>query len=225
MYFVHALYCEGITEPFKDLLRFLHHHPKEFVILDFQHFYDFQAQHHHELIRIIMRFFKALLFPRSTDESNLKLLTLTNCFESRKQILIIYRNSSFASDDFFRSYDFPTPWPNATKIELLKETLEKRITQRSPHQGYVTQCILTPDAKFILPRFYSTLRKKCAKKVESQLINWVKDQSPGRFEEGEKPRSNVFIADFVDLNNNNFSKSVIDLNLKLVMLEENESIN
>lgn len=172
-----------------------------------------------------MRFFKALLFPRSTDESNLKLLTLTNCFESRKQILIIYRNSSFASDDFFRSYDFPTPWPNATKIELLKETLEKRITQRSPHQGYVTQCILTPDAKFILPRFYSTLRKKCAKKVESQLINWVKDQSPGRFEEGEKPRSNVFIADFVDLNNNNFSKSVIDLNLKLVMLEENESIN
>ena len=149
------------------------------------------------------------------DESNLNQLTLSNAFESNKQIVIIYRNCSFISDEFFRSYDFLTPWPNATKIEVLKEILDKKLSNRSPYQGYVTQCILTPDANFILPRFYSTLRKKCALKVDSQMIDWIKEQSPGNFEEDSQPNSNVFIADFVDLFDNLFTKTIIDLNMKL----------
>lgn len=215
LYFVHALFCEEITEPFEDLFRFLQEHPKEFVILDFQHFFDFQAHQHQQLISFVMKLFKAKLFHRALDESNLNQLTLSSAYEHGKQIVIVYRNNVFALDEFFRSHDYPTPWPNATKIERLKEILDNRLKHRSPYQGYVTQCILTPDANFILPRFYSTLRKKCAKQVDYQMTDWIREQTPGLFEEGDKPRSNVFLADFVDLRNNNFSRTVIDLNMKL----------
>jgi len=215
LYFVHALFCEEITEPFEDLLGFLQKHPKEVVILDFQHFYDFSSQHHIQLISFIMKLFDGKIFVRSLEESNLIHLTLSGAYKYGKQMVVIYRNSTFTSDKFFRSYDFPTPWPNATKIEDLKEILEKRLTTRTPMIGFVQQVLLTPDANFILPRFYSTLRKKCAKKVDSLMTDWIKEQSPGMFKDGDKPLSNVFLADFVDIKNNNFSKTVIDLNMKL----------
>lgn len=214
-YFVHALFCEEISEPFRHLNKFLDEHPKEFVILDFQHFYDFQAHHHQQMIQIVMLMFKHKLFERALYESNLNQLTLANAHATGKQTLIIYRNNVYSPNEFFRSYDFPTPWPNATKIEELKEFLDKRLEQRSPDQGFVTQCVLTPDANFIVPRFYSTLRKKCAKKVDSKMTDWIMQQTPGTFKEGAQPRPNVFLADFVDIRHNNFSKIVVDLNMKL----------
>lgn len=215
LYFVHGVFCEAINEPFKELCIFLDQHPQEFVILDFQHFYDFDTHHHQELIGCIMKFFSNKLFTRNEDDSNLRQLTLSNAQANGQQIVIIYRNNLNAKNEFFRSYDWPTPWPNATSIANLKDYLEKRLDYRSPDQGFVTQCLLTPDANFILPRFYSSLRKKCAKKVDKQLSEWVKQQTPGKFKDGEKPTANVFLADFVDIRNNNFCKIVVDLNMKL----------
>jgi hypothetical protein len=139
---------------------------------------------------------------------------LDYAFQNRRQIVVIYRNS-LTANEFFKPNDFPTPWPNATNIESLKDYLEKRMFNRSPYQGFVSQCVLTPDANFIVPRFYSTLRKKCAKKVDKEMTDWINEQSPGSFREGEKPRVNVILTDFVDIHDNNISKIVIDLNMKL----------
>lgn len=36
IYFVHGVFCEEITEPFKELKLYLKSHPNELVILDFQ---------------------------------------------------------------------------------------------------------------------------------------------------------------------------------------------
>jgi hypothetical protein len=47
------------------------------------------------------------------------------------------------------------------------------------------------------------------------MADWINEQSPGSFREGEKPQVNVILADFVDIHDNNISKIVIDLNLKL----------
>lgn len=119
------------------------------------------------------------------------------------------------ANEFFKPNDFPTPWPNATNIDSLKEYLEKRLLMRMPTQGFVSQCVITPDANFIVPRFYSTLRKKCAKKVDKDMTDWIEQQSPGSFYEGEKPKVNVILFDFVDIHDNKISKIVIDLNMKL----------
>lgn len=216
LYFVHGLFCEEISGPFKQLLNFLNQHPKEFVILDFQHFYDFDKHHHLQLIDIVERFFRPKIFVRTSETSNLNQLTLSHAYNNEQQLIVIYRNDSFVTRDFFRSRDFPTPWPNATNIPSLKAFLDQRLECRLPHHGFVTQCVITPDTRYILRRFYSSIRKACAKKVDKQLADWIKTQTPGRFREGDKPTSNVFLADFVDIRNNNFSKIVVDLNMKIM---------
>lgn len=215
-YFVHGLYSEKIEAPLEELDRFLDDHPREFVILDFQHFYDFNSEAHQLLVSTIKQLFKSKIFER--NDEGLSCLTLSHALENKKQLMIIYRNDAFSPRTFYPSYDFPTPWPQATQISGLKKFLDRRLSARMPHQGFVTQCILTPDARFILPRFYSSLRKKCAQRVDLEMTPWIEEQTPGEFVDGEKPKSNVFLADFVDIRNDNFCKTVVDLNLKLLTL-------
>lgn len=223
-YLVHGVYCEEISGPLTDLVRFLDEHPKEVVILDFQHFYDLQAPQHQQLINIIMHNFHSKLFKRSFGDSNLIQLNLNFAYQYRKQIVVIYRNNLLTANEFFKANDFPTPWPNATNIDSLKEYLEKILESRLPYQGFVTQCVLTPDANFIIPRFYSTLKKKCAKKVDKDMSEWISELNPGNFREGEKPKVNVILADFVDIHDNKFSKIVVDLNAKLENRQSDQTV-
>ncbi len=65
-------------------------------------------------------------------------------------------------------------------------------------------------------RFFMSLRRACAEKVRKGLFDWITTLAPGKFEEGQKPTSNVFIADFIDLNDNEFCKIVVNLNEKLL---------
>lgn len=162
-----------------------------------------------------MQFFEDKIVERSCDDSNMKQITLTNACSTGKQMIVIYRNDTNVSNEFFRSYDFPTPWPNVTNIPDLKDFLVKRLSCRSPTQGFVSQCLLTPDVNFIIPRFYSTLRKTCAKKVDAEMSEWLQQQTPGVFKEGDAPKTNVFLADFIDIRDSNFCKIIVDLNMKL----------
>lgn len=65
-------------------------------------------------------------------------------------------------------------------------------------------------------RFYSSLREKCAVTVSKKLISWITEQRPGPFSlNGNQPTSNVFIADFIELNHFQFCRTVIALNEKI----------
>lgn len=66
-------------------------------------------------------------------------------------------------------------------------------------------------------RFYSSLRKKCAERVIKRLVDWIESQSPG-LPSSDTPKCNVFIADFIELNNFQFSRIVVELNKKLLIM-------
>lgn len=67
-------------------------------------------------------------------------------------------------------------------------------------------------------RFYSSLRKKCAMAVNKKLIDWIKSQRAGPFSlDANQPTSNVFIADFIELNNFEFCRTVVGLNDRIVL--------
>lgn len=69
---------------------------------------------------------------------------------------------------------------------------------------------------FGIHRFYSSLKKKCAKKVSKKLTKWIELQKPGPFSlNADQPTSNVFIADFIELNDFAFCRTVIELNNKI----------
>lgn len=210
------MYAEEITESFSELYDFLRDHPGEFVIIDFQHFYDFSTPHHQLLIDHIMKFFGSIIFQNDSRACYLPNLTLNRANASGKQLIVTYRNRQHSSPVFFASRDFPTPWPNATKIDAVKEFLDESIQKRKPNQGWITQCVITPDANFIVKKFYSTLKKCCAQKVLKNMEEWLQAKEPGRWKEGELPKINIILGDYVELEDNKFTRMVIDLNMKLL---------
>lgn len=215
IYFVHAVYCDEVMYPLEEMLDFLIEHPREFVILDCQHFYNFEPQHHHKFIQLLMKLFNTRIYERFIFEGDFPFLTLSNALNLQKQLIVIYRNQNI-DKAFFQSYQFQNPWPNVTDIRKLEEFLDHRLKLRSPFQGYCGQLVLTPNSSFIIQRFYSSLRNKCAKKVDKECKEYLEAQRPGIFKENDTPRCNVFIADFVDLYDNFFPKTVVDLNMKLL---------
>lgn len=53
--------------------------------------------------------------------------------------------------------------------------------------------------------------------MNKKLIDWIKVQRPGPFElNANQPTANVFIADFIELNNSEFCRTVIELNDKIL---------
>lgn len=216
LFFVHGVYCIDITQPLEELVKFLATHPKELVILDFQHFYDFSREQHRELCKYLNVLFGSKIYERFAADEKFSTFTLAEAFATAKQLIIIYRETRFIDIKFFYSYQWPNPWPQKTKTSDLLRALDEKLQQRRPDQGYCTQVLLTPTVEFILPRFYSTLRKKCAKKVDKKCRAWVEQQEPGIFKDSEKRRSNVFLIDFVDLEDSSFPKIIIDLNMKLM---------
>jgi hypothetical protein len=162
-----------------------------------------------------MKFFHSLIFQNDSRLNHLPYLTLNRAKSTGKQLIVTYR-SCHSSPIFFSSRDFPTPWPNSTKVEFLKEFLDEKMMFRSPDQGWITQCIITPDANYIIPRFYSSLKKCCAKKVLKNMEEWILSKEPGQWINGETPKINIILGDFVDMDDNRFSRMVIDLNMKLL---------
>lgn len=200
--------------PLNELKEYLDAHPQEIVILDCQHFYNFSKSDHVNLSNILTTLFSNKLYTQG--DGSLLNCTLNKMKELQKQIIIIYRSDiGFNYTSFWQSYQWPTPWPNQVKISKLENYLSESIGQRPYGAGYVTQCVLTPTIDYIIPRFISSLRRSCAYKVDKQLSKWISAQSPGQYNDGESPKFNVFLADFVDIQNSSFCKLVIDLNSKI----------
>uniref|UniRef100_A0A336M9J6 CSON014078 protein n=1 Tax=Culicoides sonorensis TaxID=179676 RepID=A0A336M9J6_CULSO len=221
-YFVHGLYCEEIEKPLEDLRNFLDDHPDEFVILDCQHFYDFSHQDHIKFMQILIKAFGNRIYERI---GTLLELTLDHAISQRKQLLIIYREMKHVSGKFWFSADWPTPWPNTVKYKKLEEFLENTLEQRAPTTGFTSQVVLTPDVKYIVPRFLFSLKSRLAKPLQKKIKKWLIEQQPGPFIEGEKPTCNVFLADFIDIKNSEFCKIVVDLNEKIDLSSEIDIID
>lgn len=63
--------------------------------------------------------------------------------------MVSYRNNLWPSKYF------PTPWPNTTDQDNLFKILDEGLKVRDSKYAYVSQCVLTPDAQFILSNLAS----------------------------------------------------------------------
>ena len=151
-------------------------------------------------------------------------LTLTKADEQQKQLLVIYRNIPNCTENFFRGGYFPNPWANVTSTDKLKTFLDNKIKARNPDVAYCTQLILTPDGNYIAARFHLSLKNTCSRHVMNDLGSYLKSLEPGPFIRGETPRVNVIIADFVEQDNNFFTRTVVDLNMKLLSMGQEQQV-
>lgn len=145
--------CHGVlsgesTQPLKDIRTFLDDHPLEVVILDFQHVYRCRIDDHSRYFEELKEIFGDLIYPKKGNDL-LSNTTLKELEEKGKQVIIIYRDYHDEEDLFWTGGDFRTPWPNTTSIKEMQSFLERTVEERSKYAGHVTQCVLTPDGKFI----------------------------------------------------------------------------
>ena len=87
-YFVHGLFCDEIHGPLGEIKRFLDTHPSEFVIFDFQHFYEFADKDYAVLADKINEIFGNKIYGPS--DGDLKNVTLDNA--NGKQVSNFYNN-------------------------------------------------------------------------------------------------------------------------------------
>ncbi|XP_039756226.1 PI-PLC X domain-containing protein 3 isoform X1 [Pararge aegeria] len=212
-FFTHGMYAGEISQPLNQVKEYVEQHPHEVVILDFQHFYGFSTEDHQKLIRYVLNLFGPQLVPRQPDLNG---VTLNSLQRLRQQVIVVYRHPSVLSTgEFWQPQMLPSPWPRQDSIRGLLEFLKN--VKRHPGMGFVHQAVLTPTPGFIIFRWISSLRERCAKPVRNEIYPRLAEFSPGRptDRDGMTP-VNVIIADFVEMNDAIFSKSVIHLNMKLL---------
>uniref|UniRef100_A0A1B6J506 Phosphatidylinositol-specific phospholipase C X domain-containing protein n=1 Tax=Homalodisca liturata TaxID=320908 RepID=A0A1B6J506_9HEMI len=204
LYFVHGLYGEEISTNLKKINEFLDKFPDEVVILDCQHFYDFGPEDHGTLKEMLKAIFSNKLCPLPWDITT---VTLSWMVGRGYRVIIIYRHKSSEEDDrFWPGVRWPTPWPQTTSIETMLHFLSKTLSHRAKNAGFVTQCVLTPDVKFVVRNPCGALQSSCAVPCFRAVIPWLQQQRPGLH------GVNVVITDFVNTEAELFSTVVIGLN-------------
>lgn len=212
IHIAHGLYGDCIGNFLHEINAYLNSHPREVVILDFQHFYKFTIHDHGSLSNLIEQTFGNKICRRGVLMRD---ISLEHMWRHKCQVIAIYRNSFVNYNDlFWPSGSWITGWPNKINTTELLHYLDRGIATRREDVGFVSQGILTPNIKYIITHIGSSL-KKLAIKNNSKLTQWLSRQSNGR------NGVNVIICDFVETFT--FCEKVVSLNYK--SLEKSKEIN
>ncbi|KAL3982730.1 Phosphatidylinositol-specific phospholipase C X domain family protein [Acanthocheilonema viteae] len=191
---LHALYGNSIEQLLLHINAFLNTHSREIVILDFNHFYNFNTIEYTKFLRMVESVFgRKLCFP----EENIAKISLASMWQSGCQVIAIsaaetsaHRSTSWIWD----SSCILSPYANVNRNDKLFKFLNR--TMRDHRQGsknafFVTQAILTVKWFDIIMHPFSTLEKGYALKCTEEAISWITTfDEPSYF--------NIIICDFID---------------------------
>ncbi|KAH0546942.1 PI-PLC X domain-containing protein 3-like [Cotesia glomerata] len=215
VYFLHGLYGDEVTQHLINIKNWLLLHPEEIIIIDCQHFYLFNERIHKRFVNKLKNIFKELICPSTI---NLQKITLDWMASNRYQLILVYRNEIVRTEvNFWPSGLWPSPWPDTTRPRALVDFLDMRLKTRLADTGFVSQCLLTPDAKYILRHLCGSLHRDLAGACRKTSLEWIKRNAPG---EGGL---NIVITDYVSFDNFLFCKLVIQRNALLLNYYERHS--
>ena len=203
---VHGLYGCEIEEVMQDIKLFVTEHPKEIVIMDFNHFYNMEDEAHHRLADSLLGMFGEILRNPGKDGAN---VTLQELWANEEKVIIFYQNSDVVKSYpcFWSSNLICSPWANTADRKVLLEFLNEKCTRSNmPKDGFhVAQAIVTPQTSTLLQNMTSTLKDACAVRCICHVTGWLKvvAQSP-------RHKFNIVMTDFVEFGD--FIPTVVSLN-------------
>ncbi|XP_072026187.1 LOW QUALITY PROTEIN: PI-PLC X domain-containing protein 3-like [Amphiura filiformis] len=203
LFFVHGLFGNTVESGLREINEWLDAHPKEVVLIDFNHFYDMSAEDHQILVLQIQQIFGDKVCPlMDIDKSALNVL-----WDNKWQVIVFYCHDDTTIDktQLWPSNCIQSIWPNTTEAPKMVNRLEAYLTRGRPNDKfYVSQGVLTPTGTTILQRISSNLKDVCAPVAMKNLLFFLKNKSIG-------PKGiNIVIADFVELDD--FVSKVLALN-------------
>ncbi|XP_076452451.1 PI-PLC X domain-containing protein 3-like isoform X2 [Babylonia areolata] len=222
---LHILYGGKIRNYMEEIKQFLTEHRREVVLLDFNHFYDMDADNHRDLAHLLKDVFGPLLCPYSPD-TPLDDLTLSNLWTSDTRVIVFYhQNSEWLPEEcavFWPAWamDSQSSWANTMELDRWRRKQEAESDDR--HSGntfYVCQGVLTPDVNYISKTcccsFFCCccergVKTECADRINPGLPAWMEEDVKRK---GARRRV-IYMADFVDeeYDGRSFVQSVIELN-------------
>eukprot|EP00794_Sanderia_malayensis_P011008 gene11008-12171_t len=192
---VHGLYGLTYKELFGEIADFLNKHPKEIVILDFNHLMSFNQGASQELITLLMKSLGQKLYgPGKLGPKS----SLSDIWAAKKQVIALYADAAMVPKNplLWSQNDIYSPWPDTTSSTTLIGDLNKRFDDLKLGALNVFQAILTPKTSTIFLHLCkgslkTTLAQGCDNCVSGWLDTIIKDKKKG---------INILICDFAGYN-------------------------
>nr|CAB3264931.1 PI-PLC X domain-containing protein 2-like [Phallusia mammillata] len=198
---VHALFGNEIKPVLYEIKSFLHHHPSEVVILDFNHLLGFTEESNSKLISMITDCFGAKLAGR---RNSFDATSLSSLLKAGKQVIVFYAKET--TNEFLWSEKLIcNPWPNVQTTGELVKCLDSGIAEKTQGACYVSQGVLTPVLKTCLFHLMATLKSwenDCG--LYNGILEWINKPDVAK-------QINIVFTDFVD---EQFVQTVIKCNDK-----------
>ncbi|KRZ79883.1 PI-PLC X domain-containing protein 3 [Trichinella papuae] len=221
IFLLHGLYGRPIKEVLDEMYTFIIDHPEEILILDINHFYNFNDELHRKFLGQLEHLFNGKFIPAPPSLS-LNQVTVDFAQQHGFQLLLFYQQKLAEQFSFiWPSSYIASPWANTNNVQHLWQYTEHILTSRDqilPNGGFfVTQCILTPTWWNIVRHFKKSLRTVMAAKTTEQAVSWLKKNNVLLM-----PFLNIVIVDFVELFD--FCTTVIQLNFHFEFLIYNVTL-
>lgn len=175
-FFVHGCYGYAISTLLREMTTFLETHPKEVLIVDFNHFYSFTTDEiHQQFVSLVAQQFKDLLFPCNVKPSVPGKLSLKDFWYSKKQVFARYCNKTICDKNnlFWPENTIDSPWYNTASISKLVIELNGRFGTLKSDVFNVFQAILTPQTSTIIFHLASSLEKALAEPGNTHIEAWL----------------------------------------------------
>jgi hypothetical protein len=184
-YTCHGVYCAEMSAMMGDVRTFLANHPKEIVILDFNHLYEMDG-HHVDFLEMVFEILgDVAASPKTTSAAS----KVSEFWNRKKQAMIIYHASSdvykdepFANRVYHNGY-IHSPWPEANDTSLLRSKLggyvQSRYDDKHENRLFVLQGMLTPDVELIkngLMRGDGLSIRAYAKLASPAVLDWCTEE-------------------------------------------------
>lgn len=186
---LHRLYGQKSSVIFQQIADFLTKHPKEIIILDFNHLLQFTPALSARFTNLLFKIFGDKFFIRGNKGVE---ITINEIWKSNKQIIAFYPSSS---EKFWSHSLLESPWFDTPDLKYLTRMLNRRLVTSSKDKLNVFQAILSPNVYTILFHVLSSLKKHLALKCDEAIALWL----DGLYRE-KRGGVNIVICDFISCN-------------------------
>ncbi|OTF82733.1 Variant-surface-glycoprotein phospholipase C-like protein [Euroglyphus maynei] len=220
-YITHNFYGPSLLIILFQIKYFIENYPSEAIIIDIQHVYNVDSDcKFNRLVDIFRTIFSDQMFLHSKTGETTRMPSLNEMINNRRPIMIIYRGVYHSNDElpefFWPKATIYSPWPDTRCPSLLEKFIDKLIstTTIDPDRLFVMQTVLTPNNRFVVRNFWSSLRR-LSEPIGKIIMNLFK------FDDYEKMNNiNIVMYDYIDRRTNdkflineiiaaNFNKSIV----------------
>ena len=175
-YFVHGVHGNPIRGMLISMRDFLLANEQEVIIVDFNHFHQFDGSLHERFVRMIKDVFGHKLLLQEKDDAFVN-FTLEYIWKQKKQVFLTYKDADIAEHHpelwFGRHFIF-SPWHNTDSISGLTRKLDELLENpEHQYQFNVFQAILTARKSTLALNPTSTLRDCLVVKCNAGIKKWL----------------------------------------------------